>query len=224
VPGVPPTPRIYVEAHWPDYASKVQEGEPFRVPEALPAEATAEREYLAGVGLKSQFTIPLRMAGAVVGVLGFASFRSHLDWPEDLVLRLRLIGDIFNYSLARKHAYEALQRANQQIRLLRKDLAYANQQLQAAVGQALEQQSQELARQQEASRIRQLLDSLKPREREVFQLVAVGMSNKQIAARLDICLQTVKLHRGRLMRKLQLHSVAELARLAEQARSLLPSH
>jgi hypothetical protein len=35
-------------------------------------------------------------------------------------------------------------------------------------------------------------------------------------------LQTVKLHRGRLMRKLQLHSVAELVRLAEKARSLLP--
>jgi RNA polymerase sigma factor (sigma-70 family) len=224
VPGVPPTPRIYVEAHWPDYARKVQEGEPFRVPEALPAEATAERGYLAQVGLKSQFTIPLRMAGAIVGALGFASFRSHLDWPEDLVLRLRLIGDIFNYSLARKHAYEALQRANSQIRILRKDLAYANQQLQAAVGQALEQQRQELARQQEASRIRQLLDSLKSREREVFQLVAAGMANKRIAARLGICLQTVKLHRGRLMRKLQLHSVAELVRLAEKARSLLPSH
>src|SRR5262245_5982400 len=45
VPGVPPTPRIYVEARWPDYASKVQQGEPFRVPEDLPAEATAEREF-----------------------------------------------------------------------------------------------------------------------------------------------------------------------------------
>ena len=36
VPSVPATPRIYVEDHWPDYASKVQEGEPFRVPEDLP--------------------------------------------------------------------------------------------------------------------------------------------------------------------------------------------
>jgi RNA polymerase sigma factor (sigma-70 family) len=223
VPSVPPTPRIYVEDHWPDYASKVQQGEPFRVPEDLPAEATAEREYLAQVGLKSQFTIPLKMAGDLVGAIGFASFRSHLEWPEDLVLRLRLIGDIFNYSLARKHAYEALQRANQQLRILRKELAHANQQLRAAVEQALEQKSQELARQQEASRIRQLLDSLKPREREVFLLVAAGMPNKRIAARLGVCLQTVKLHRGRLMRKLQLHSVAELVWLAEKARSLLPS-
>jgi RNA polymerase sigma factor (sigma-70 family) len=223
VPGVPATPRIYVEAHWPDYASKVQEGEAFRVPEDLPAEASAEREYVAQVGLKSQFTIPLQMAGAVVGAIGFASFRLHLEWPEDLVLRLRLIGDIFNYSLARKHAYQALQRANKQIRILRKELANANQQLQAAVGEALEQKRQELARQQEASRIQQLLDSLKPLEQEVFLLVATGLANKQIAARLGVSLQTVKLHRGRLMRKLQLHSVAELVRLAEKARSLLPS-
>jgi FixJ family two-component response regulator len=46
----------------------------------------------------------------------------------------------------------------------------------------------------------------------------------RIAARLGVSLQTVKLHRGRLMRKLQLHSVAELVRLAEKAWSLLPSH
>jgi DNA-binding CsgD family transcriptional regulator len=223
VPGVPPTPRIYVEDHWPDYARKVQQGAPFRVPEDLPAEAAAEREYLAQVGLKSQFTIPLKMAGAVVGAIGFASFRSHLEWPEGLVLRLGLIGDIFNYSLARKHADEALQRANQQVRLLRKELAQATEQLRAAVGQALEPKSQELAQQQEASQIRQLLDTLKPREREVFLLVATGLPNKQIAARLGVSLATVKLHRGRLMRKLQLHSVAELVRLAEKARSLLPN-
>ena len=221
VPGVPATPRIYVKDHWADYAKKLREGEAFRVPEDLPAQATAEREYLARVGLKSQFSISLKMAGTVVGAIGFASFRSHLQWPEALVLRLRLIGDIFNYSLARKHAYEALQQANRQIHILRKDFASANQQLQAAVAQAVEHNRKELARQQEADRIRKLLDSLKPREREVFLLVAAGMPNKRIAARLGLSLATEKLHRGRLMRKLQLHSVAELVRLAEKARPLL---
>jgi RNA polymerase sigma factor (sigma-70 family) len=221
VPGVPPTPRIYVEAHWPDYARKVHEGKAFRVPEDLPGEASAEREYMAEVGLQSQFTIPLTMAGDIVGAIGFASFRSPIAWPADLVRRLRLMGDIFNYALARKQAHEALQRANRQVRLLRKERAAANQQLRAAVGQVQELQGQELARKHEASRIRQLLDSLKPREHEVFLLVAAGMANKQIAARLGVSLQTVKFHRGRLMRKLQLHSVAELVRLAEKARSLL---
>jgi GAF domain-containing protein len=186
VPGVPATPRIYVEDHWPDYASKVQKGEPFRVPEDLPADATAERAYVAQVGLKSQFTIPLQMAGTVVGAIGFASFRSHLEWPENLVLRLGLIGDIFNYALARKHAYEALQQANQRVRILRKELTQASKQLRSAVGHALQQKGQELAQQQEATRISQLLDGLKPREREVFRLVADGLPNKRIATRLGV--------------------------------------
>ena len=106
---------------------------------------------------------------------------------------------------------------------VRKDLVHANQQLRAAVGKALDQKRQELVRQHEAGRVRQLLDGLKPREREVFLLVAAGMPNKRIAARLGVSLPTVKLHRGRLMRKLQLPSLAELVRLAEQAGSLLPS-
>jgi FixJ family two-component response regulator len=48
------------------------------------------------------------------------------------------------------------------------------------------------------------------------------MPNKRVA-RLGASLQTVKLHRGRLMRKLQLYSGADLVRLAEKARSVLPS-
>jgi DNA-binding NarL/FixJ family response regulator len=56
----------------------------------------------------------------------------------------------------------------------------------------------------------------------VFLLVAASLANKLIAARLGGCLQAVKFHRGRLLRKLQLHSVAESARLVEQARSPLP--
>ena len=115
------------------------------------------------MGLKSQLTIPLKMAGAFAGAIGFASFRSRLEWPGELVLRLRLMGDIFNSALARKHAHEALQRANQQVRIHRKELAQANEQLRAALGQALEQKGQELARQPEAGRVRQLLDSLTPR-------------------------------------------------------------
>jgi FixJ family two-component response regulator len=49
------------------------------------------------------------------------------------------------------------------------------------------------------------------------------LSNKHIATRLDISLQTVKLHRGRVMHKLQLHSVADLVRVADKAKPLLSS-
>ena len=55
---------------------------------------------------------------------------------------------------------------------------------------------------------------LTPREREVFQLLALGKANKEVAAQLDLSLGTVKKHRENLQRKLDCHSAAELARLA----------
>ena len=55
---------------------------------------------------------------------------------------------------------------------------------------------------------------LTPREREVFQLLAVGKANKEVAGVLDLSLGTVKKHRENLQRKLACHSAAELARLA----------
>ena len=53
-----------------------------------------------------------------------------------------------------------------------------------------------------------------PREREVFQLLAVGKSNKEVASELDMSLSTAKKHRENLQRKLNVGSAAELARLA----------
>ena len=55
---------------------------------------------------------------------------------------------------------------------------------------------------------------LTPREREVFQLLALGKANKEVASMLDLSLGTVKKHRENLQRKLDCHSAAELARLA----------
>ena len=58
------------------------------------------------------------------------------------------------------------------------------------------------------------LSVLTPREREVFQLLALGKANKEVAAMLGLSLGTVKKHRENLQRKLDCHSAAELARLA----------
>jgi len=58
------------------------------------------------------------------------------------------------------------------------------------------------------------LDTLTPREREVFQLLALGKANKEVARELSISLGTAKKHRENLQRKLDCHSAAELARLA----------
>jgi FixJ family two-component response regulator len=69
----------------------------------------------------------------------------------------------------------------------------------------------------EKSEARRRLDSLTPREFEVMQLVVAGRLNKQIAAKLAIAEKTVKVHRGRVMQKLGVTSVAELVRLGQRA-------
>lgn len=59
------------------------------------------------------------------------------------------------------------------------------------------------------------LESLSPREREVLERVVQGRLNKQIAYELDISEKTVKAHRGRVMEKMGVHSVAELVHLCD---------
>ena len=66
-------------------------------------------------------------------------------------------------------------------------------------------------------RMRARLDTLTPRELEVMRCVLTGALNKQIAARLGIAEKTVKVHRGRVMEKLGITSVAELVRFCAAA-------
>lgn len=66
------------------------------------------------------------------------------------------------------------------------------------------------------SRVRELLGRLSPRERAVFALVLEGRRNKQIAACLGNQEATVKVHRSRLMRKLEVRSLVELIRLGRE--------
>lgn len=58
-------------------------------------------------------------------------------------------------------------------------------------------------------------ERLTPREREVMSLVAAGLMNKQVAARLGLSEITVKIHRGNMMRKMQAGSFADLVRMAD---------
>jgi RNA polymerase sigma factor (sigma-70 family) len=75
-----------------------------------------------------------------------------------------------------------------------------------------------VARQEQArlSEICARLNTLTPREREVLEHVVTGQLNKQIADDLGITEATVKMHRARVMAKMKVQSVAELARLVER--------
>ena len=75
----------------------------------------------------------------------------------------------------------------------------------------------QVARRQRARNadLRRRYESLNPREREVFKCLVSGMLNKQTADELGTTERTVKFHRGNIMRKMQVKSVAELVRIAE---------
>jgi FixJ family two-component response regulator len=64
--------------------------------------------------------------------------------------------------------------------------------------------------------VRQRYDSLSPREREVLGHVVTGLLNKQTAVKMGISEKTVKVHRARVMEKMEADSVADLVRLAER--------
>jgi FixJ family two-component response regulator len=84
----------------------------------------------------------------------------------------------------------------------------------AAVRQAMHEATIARYARTETDRLRQRLARLTLREREVFQGIAAGKLNKQIAGELGIVEQTVKFHRAHIMERMQAHTSAELMRMA----------
>ena len=86
-----------------------------------------------------------------------------------------------------------------------------------AIRQAVARHVSQQAREQERQSLEGRLRRLSAREHEVMEYVIRGDLNKQIAADLGISEKTVKVHRGRVMAKMEAGSVAELVRLCEAA-------
>jgi RNA polymerase sigma factor (sigma-70 family) len=89
----------------------------------------------------------------------------------------------------------------------------------AAVDRALDLSRQRHQQREECQSIDERLARLTPREREVLDLVVTGLLNKQIADRLGTAEKTVKVHRGRVMEKMAVKSVAELVGLMERLKT-----
>jgi len=94
---------------------------------------------------------------------------------------------------------------------------FTDQELLEAIGRAIAKDkiiNKELAEQEG---IRRRIRTLSPRELEVFCLVAKGMLSKQIAQKRGTSLQTIKVHRARVMKKMQAKTVTELIHFAQKA-------
>ena len=85
-----------------------------------------------------------------------------------------------------------------------------------AIEQALSRADHDRAERLELENIKRRLETLTPREREVMTFVVRGLLNKQIAVELGTGEKTVKVHRARVMEKMEVQSLAELARIAER--------
>ena len=85
-----------------------------------------------------------------------------------------------------------------------------------AIEQALARAVRDRAERNELEDVRERVERLTPREREVMVLVVSGLLNKQIAFELGTVEKTIKVHRARVMEKMQVDSLAHLVRLAEK--------
>lgn len=84
-----------------------------------------------------------------------------------------------------------------------------------AIQEAIERDRRIRQQQADVRDLRDRYESLTSREQEVMQQVVFGLLNKQIAAELKITEDTVKFHRGHIMRKMRAGSLADLVRMAE---------
>ena len=93
---------------------------------------------------------------------------------------------------------------------------FREQDLLEAIQHGIAQDRETRERRAAISELQQRLDSLTPREHEVFPLVVSGLPNKQIADQLGASEKTIKVHRGQMMRKMEAESLADLVRMSER--------
>lgn len=91
-----------------------------------------------------------------------------------------------------------------------------DQQLLSAIDEALKISAEIVNKREESDRLTSLINSLTPREYEIYLQIIKGKLNKQVAAELNITEHTVKLHRGKVTEKLGVRSVAEMVKLAQK--------
>ena len=93
---------------------------------------------------------------------------------------------------------------------------FRDQDLLDAIQVALERDRARRQRQAEIATLRERLESLTPREREVLPLVVSGLPNKQVAAEIGTTEATAKVHRSQLMKKMGADSLPDLVRMADK--------
>jgi transcriptional regulator with GAF, ATPase, and Fis domain len=128
VPGVALLTSTRLEKEIPWYTEKVRNRQIVNVPrvEDLPPEAQTDKAFLLKHKTKSNLVIPLDVGGALLGVLGMATTGRERTWPDDLIQRLKLTGEVFANALMRKRKEHELNTAFARIKELKDQLQAEN--------------------------------------------------------------------------------------------------
>lgn len=113
-PGIPlPLPEgVLIAEALPWYVGELDHGRVVRLarPSEVPPEACRDREFVERIGMKSHLAVPVRMGGRWRYILGLTSYTSEVDWPDDLVPRLRILAEMFAHAHEHARAEHELER------------------------------------------------------------------------------------------------------------------
>ena len=98
----------------------------YQRPEDLPNEAMIDKQSFKELNAKSHLSVPVSVAESVVGAIVLVTVHAHRTWPEDVVQRLGLLGEIFANALNRKRTELKLQKAFNEINRLKTQIENDN--------------------------------------------------------------------------------------------------
>ena len=103
-PMIKPMPPSMAIEEQPWWTAKLRRGETVKISrfEELPADALGERHWWQEHEIKSALVIPLFTGGIQVGAISFAAMRAERNWPDELIQRFQLIGEVFTNALMRQ--------------------------------------------------------------------------------------------------------------------------
>ena len=119
--GFSPFPRGDITGVFPWLTARIRQGEVVRLPrlpDDLPAEAAAEKQFCLETGMRSYLAIPFKVGESILGGIGLECYRQPFDWSEDLIQSLTLVSEVFANALARQRADRVLRESEGRFRLL----------------------------------------------------------------------------------------------------------
>ena len=128
-------PGFLISTEHPWFTGKLRRGETICIcsPDEILEEGELESKWMQRVGMKANVTIPLAVGGVVLGGIAFSSFSEERIWPNAVIQRLQLVGEVFAGALIRKGAELKLKKAFSKIKELKDQLQKENFYLQEEI-------------------------------------------------------------------------------------------